>query len=703
MNKIELLRELIFNLSTRLIKIMKKYVVITMLLSLSVVYFNFSTEDNTVIFRPSPNISIHEGGALEVKTNNNIYLLESKFSAAGNDSIIWYELGKNKDSKWTVSIEEKDNNFLIIAKGSDYIVNRNIIFKKDKISIQDTIKNLKFAESGVIIRNTFKDDRFVGDLIVSGEGVSPNDYNPTDILRKKSAENPTTLIKKSDSALGFVTEKSFDRYNFNVYLHNDDVTIENKHSIVKGKSEIKNEYTLYIYDTNIGYYDFVSDLRKESLTSPIVGGFDFFNIIENKALLENKNILKRYLERRNISVLALTPWLDYDNFNISSNSVIGRGEYRELYTNAYKVIKEVDPSVKLIGLIQSNLVSLPSDIANKILSQKKKDGEIVSGIRPLSRKETSLLKSSNLPWADNEIITNSDGTYTAEIYFNGKQEVPLIALAVFAGDKSYQSKYLRDQIDFLLDDVSLDGVYIDQFNLSFSADSFQRYSFSGWDGSSALINHDTGKIDRKYKDAGFISIKERAKIINYLLSRNAVVVLNTYPASVEMENYPTVMRFGEAFWPFYSSKGWEMHGIPHYSAFVAKGHLTTPIALSTPHWLGVDNENVLFKNIIFNLRHGLLTYFNGSYNQNSNEKYSNMNDIFPIDVVEIGEGYVLGKDKVITAVSKKFIINKKQMPKLFIYNQDKIVNKKIDSRRLPDNQWEVHVKIDNWNEIAIVK
>jgi hypothetical protein len=683
---------------------MKKYVIVVIiLLSLFIVYFNFHAEDNTVIFRQSPNISIHEGGALEVQINNNIYVLESKFSAAGSESIIWYEFGKKPDLKWNISIEKNDNNILITAKGLDYIVNRNIIFKKDKISIQDTIENLKFEESGVIIRNTFKDDHFVGDLIVSGEGVSPNDYNPADILRKKSAENPTTLIKKSDSALGFVTEKSFDRYNFNVFLHDDDVTIENKHSIVKGKSEIKNEYTLYLYNTNKGYYDFVNDLRKESLTSPIAGGFDFFNIIENKALLEDKNILKRYLEHRNIGILALTPWLDYDNFNISTNSVIGREEYRNLYANAYKVIKEVDPSVKLIGLIQSNLVSLPPDVANNILSQKKKDGEIVSGIRPLSRKETSLLKSSNLPWADNEIITNSDGTYTAEIYFNGKQKVPLIALAVFAGHKSYQSKYLQDQINFLLDDVSLDGVYIDQFNLSFPEDSFQRYSFSGWDGSSALINQDTGKIDRKYKDAGFSSIKERVKIIDYLLSRNAVVVLNTYPASAEMESYPTVMRFGEAFWPFYASKGWEAHGIPNYSALVVKGHLTTPIALSTPHWLGVDNENVLFKNIIFNLRHGLLTYFNGSYNQNSNEKYSNMNDIFPIDVVEIGEGYVLGKSKVITAVSKTFIINKKQMPKLFIYNQDKIVNKKIDSRRLPDNQWEVRVKIDNWNEIAIIK
>jgi hypothetical protein len=682
---------------------MKKNIVIVILLSLSIAYFNFSTKEDTVIFRLSPSVSIHEGGALEVQINNNIYMLESKFSAAGGDSIIWYKLGIKPDLKWSVSIVKNDNNILITAKGSDYIVNRNILFKKDKISIKDTIENLKLEDAGVIIRNTFKNDHFTGSLIVSGERVSPNDYNPADILRKKSAENPTTLIKKSDSALGFVTMKSFDRYNLNVFLHDDDVTIENKHSVVKGESKIENEYSLYSYNTNNGYYNFVNDLRKESLTSPIVGGFDFFNIIENKKLLEDKSILKQYLEQRNIGVLALTPWLDYDNFNISTNSVIERDEYRKLYTHAYKVIKEVDPSVKLIGLIQSNLVTLPSNLANNILSQMKENREIVSGIRPLSKKETSILKSSNLPWVDNEIITNSDGTYTAEIYFNGKQKIPLLALAVFAGHESYQSKYLREQIDFLLDDVSLDGVYIDQFNLSFPADSFQRYSFSGWDGSSALINQNTGKIDRKYKDAGFLSIKERAKILDYLLSRNAVVVLNTYPASVEMENYPTVMRFGEAFWPFYSSKGWEANGIPNYSALVAKGHLATPIALSTPHWLGVDNENVLFKNIIFNLRHGLLTYFNGSYNQNSNENYSNMNDIFPIDVVEIGEGYVLGKVKAITAVSKTFIVNKKQMPKLFIYNQGKVVNKKIAARKLRENQWEVNVKIDNWNEIAIVK
>ena len=59
---------------------------------------------------------------------------------------------------------------------------------------------------------------------------------------------------------------------------------------------------------------------------------------------------------------------------------------------------------------------------------------------------------------------------------------------------------------FLLEEVGLDGIYIDEFNQAWNRSV---RSYSGWDGVSVEINPQTGEIARKYVSCGLAGIPSR--------------------------------------------------------------------------------------------------------------------------------------------------------------------------------------------------
>jgi len=80
----------------------------------------------------------------------------------------------------------------------------------------------------------------------------------------------------------------------------------------------------------------------------------------------------------------------------------------------------------------------------------------------------------------------------------------------------------------LLDDVGLDGLYIDQFSLAWS-ESPERYNKAAWDGRTVVLD-ENGRVAAQWTDLGLVSAEARRICVQNVLDRGKTVVCNTLPA-----------------------------------------------------------------------------------------------------------------------------------------------------------------------------
>ena len=83
---------------------------------------------------------------------------------------------------------------------------------------------------------------------------------------------------------------------------------------------------------------------------------------------------------------------------------------------------------------------------------------------------------------------------------------------------------------FLMEEVGLDGVYMDSFSHAWGQADF-RYSWDRWDGLTVSINPETGRIEDKLLDAGFVGAEARAEYIQTVLNQGRVIVCNSFPVA----------------------------------------------------------------------------------------------------------------------------------------------------------------------------
>ena len=163
-----------------------------------------------------------------------------------------------------------------------------------------------------------------------------------------------------------------------------------------------------------------------------------------------------------------------------------------------------------------------------------------------------------------EPLRAPDGRYVYELYYRGKKrDFSMMAILVYAAPGNELMNYWLDQAHFMMEEVGLDGIYIDQFSLAFTTTPdyseptkvSQRYSYDRWDGLTVDIDPATGKIIRRYTDGAFVGVGVRKALMEYVLSQGGIMVANTHCAVEELQSVP-VVRFMGAEWVFDRS-GWE--------------------------------------------------------------------------------------------------------------------------------------------------
>jgi hypothetical protein len=163
-----------------------------------------------------------------------------------------------------------------------------------------------------------------------------------------------------------------------------------------------------------------------------------------------------------------------------SGAPLSREQYKVLMQKANKALKEVDPEILCLGSVENNIVAYE----RAKLSHGKLLDDVCRGTGtyplPLSEAQTAMLLSE-LPWRDS-LVLNIHGRAMIE----DVRPTEFVHPMVYSAPGNYHAKYEMDQAKFLIQEVGLDGVYMDHFNMAF--ENQQRYDYSRWDGVTVDID-----------------------------------------------------------------------------------------------------------------------------------------------------------------------------------------------------------------------
>ena len=261
-----------------------------------------------------------------------------------------------------------------------------------------------------------------------------------------------------------------------------------------------------------------------------------------------------------------------------------------------------------------------------------------------------------------------------------------------------------NQVDFLLDKVGLDGVYVDQFNQA-DLDSDQTYSYNKYDKWSAKLDPDNLSVEKRFFDTAISTIDFQKEFLNYVSNKSKLVVVNSHP--LYEENINNVIRFGEGFWGFLSLNH-SFDEKPPSNIDIAKGHLSSPISIGLPEWLtGSWQDNfteVTIRNIIYYLRNGSLYYYSSVPSGiNQDPAFKVVNSLYPITPILLGEGWIQGKERLISAVSNRFVLESSDKPTIKVFNLDGFHEERMMPLRKKESSWILDLELKDWNEVAIIE
>jgi len=635
-------------------------------------------------------VNIGENGEIEVKIGDERYKIVSCYSYPDTGEIIGYNLfnqpGQN-EKNWKIEVK-KTGNEIVEIKGEceNYEVKRIVIIEGEKIKIRENLKNKKGNAIGIIIKHKIVCNDLPFYYRIAGvEGIE---------LLKGVAENPTIFISYKNKGIGFVAEDNILRLQGEIEKRVNTISYSIKHFGLDRNKEYNFEFSLYPLPEN-NYFTFINKVRKDwKVNTKIEGPFAFSSEV---------------IPERKIKIYAIGPWLDYYDINPETGKIYTREEYKNKYKSVIDKIRSQEPDAKILGKIETNLVTIDKrEIeGGEILPGGSLPGTPRTGTYGLvlDRKQSEVLAKDIKDWLDS-VLKTEDGRIIVDTYYATNPNC--LNLLVYLEKGNYRFKHFLKQIDFLMDEMGFDGVYIDQFTFGGQIGRMDRHTYEKWDGYTVDINEKTGKIIRKYTDCGLIGAETRREILKYITSKGGIAVINGFPGVNEEMGFSNIFRFAE----FENDPINPLRFInqkPPTTIYCAKGHLSTPIILGIrPNRLGKEGENryaeVLMKAVITALRNGLLYYYYGGKIPKEGPgagEYGPINHMFPITPVEINEGYIIGKERIITCVSKVF--NFYREPKIYLFDstgKEKPSNFTINKK---DKSWEIDVKINDWNEIVVIE
>jgi hypothetical protein len=576
---------------------------------------------------------------------------------------------------------------------------RRLAFKNKRIEISETIENRSQAVIGVSARHA---------MITPDDPTGYRLGGTLETTRRMGSlpENPTVFLAEGNQGLGALAEDNAMRLQMDADLTGNRATFGTDHlGIAPGETYV---LRWALYPGTSDYFEFVNKVREDwGVNFTVPGPFEFIDarhMGDEAAAVES---LKATLRRKEVNVFAIDPWFEY-----YSAADLTRDEYKALVRKAILIIKSVRPSAICLGMVETNLTPLPLDFFGDTLPKdtpydrpgtKPKFGNS-PGVYGYPAPEAAAARIDASPWKDS-VMRGPEGRPLLDTWYVSNYDGRALNLMVYPRPGNYWHAQMMDKLRFLIEDVGFDGVYIDQFSLAYG--DRDHYSYDYWDGHSVDLDPATGAVTRQYADLAWVSAPARLEWVQYVLQRGKMVVANSNPATEELQRVP-VVRFME-------TQGYDpMLPGPPDAPVCARGQLGSPVGLGYS-W-GTDLEGAawsgkpkggdfLTRAVAAHLRYGMLYYYYGTQIAEDAGGYGAVNQMFPFTPVELHEGWVRGKERIITCLSGTYTWpNPAKEPALHVYDRKGVEKEQPGPppvKQVPGG-YQIQVTLDDWNEIAVI-
>ncbi len=650
-----------------------------------------------------PEVVVALSGGIQVAMGGERFYLESSFSFPG-DGVPGHVLLPCAPVGHAPVVAQIHGGVVVQADCDAYALRRTVTREGARIEVIDTITNKTPDVLGVVVEHRTIADGWPARTVLSGLDGKPQAPGAT-------PENPTVFLALKSTGLGVVAEDDALRLQFYSRAEENTAVFGTENlGIAPGES-----YAVRwgIYPGSTEYFDFINAVRRDwGVNFTIEGPWDFFDV-KRLATPEGKEAAKAMLARKKLKYFALSPWFEY--YNYWGND---RESYKKLMDDARAFLRTVVPDAKFLACVETNLTPMLLSSFGEALPK--------TGF-PIGREAGGKYGQATVPamndllnateWRDS-LQRNAEGMALVDgWYVQFYHDPPALDLMVYpefhpegtpasqlppyaAGKTPYANhryKHALEQFQWLLDDVGFDGLYIDQFSLAFNTGDI-RYSLDRWDGRTVRIGPD-GRVTAKITDLGLVGGEARRAWVNFVLDRGKAVVANTLPA-VGCEQTLHAARFME-------TQGYDpVNGgeIP-YQPTLAKGQLGSPVGLGYS-FPSTGTGEFFMRTLAAHLRFGMLYYYYYTEFPADGERcggFGPVNHMFPFTPVELHQGWVLGKERLITCVSGTFPSNGAAKPNVFLFDdrgRDKASDAVIEGE---PGKWRVTLRLHDWHEAAVVE
>ena len=670
-------------------------------------------------------VDVAEGGAMRVVAGRQDFLLYSHLSFPGA-AIGWNALSVSGPRAWRVRVRAAgDGSAVITGESPWYSLERTLHVARGQVLVTDVLTNITAEDVAVIVRHDAQVKGGADAVLFAGVDeaalIGEHKYAAKQLLRgaglyppyrvETVAENPTVFLKARDGGLGVVAEDTLSRLQFETGPAGDGAAWGHRHMALRPGTARELRWRVYALERDNGYFDFVNRVRTDWGTNfTLDGPWAFFDVTRHARLLAEASKLQKYVDGHYARVVAFKPWVDYDNFNWMTGKRTTRQEYVVQARAARLALRAADERTRCLGCVQHNLALLPGEVGRALYEARS--GEVQgAGIYRFNERQTEIFVKA-LPGMTgvprDSLVVDRGGHASYELYLDGPAKVPEIAVAAYPAVGNQQAALLLERVRFVLDTAQLDGVYVDQFNLAFPASSEQRYSHDRWDGVTVDIDERPGRIEHRYTDAALAGVPFRSSLVDEVLARGKVMAANTASAEQELQR-KKVLRFVEGG-PALDVLRRGGAGEPGISRALTRAQLGSPLALGihlpevAASDVSRDHAAAVVRAAIAYLRHGLLyCHFYAAGTSPASDRGGPIDRMFPITPVALHPGWIIGRERIVTARSGSFFIEGRQPPSIYHFASEGVRSDRQFEVRKTSGGWTLDLMLRDWIELAVIE
>lgn len=531
----------------------------------------------------------------------------------GDISAVFQSTYAMGEGKWEAvefkenKITEKTKTYEFAAETPFYKIQRKIILDRDRIRVSDRFVNLIPDNIiPVLPRYSFSLSGGTFPTIWMGGDPDPlqNDIN--------LPYNPTLFIPMANAGLGVVVEDDVMRLQgrFSYDAEKAFAQIRSDELVISAKGD--NEYTvgltLYIEDGN-SYWDFINHVRRDwKIDSPMPGTIWFTT--PRNILLSNPKSIQGFINDNKVAYVIF-----WENPDVLANGP------KEPYI------------VKGAAQLSSKADSVRAAYENDERMAVKQLHQLIPGLKVLLYIHShvcSVLDDEMMSTFKDAWVTDKNGN-PIQRHKDDKRLYPLYF--VYPNEYNSYGKAFTRLVDHLIG-LGADGIYWDEMPAGIRE---ARVTYSEFDGYSADVRMKDHQILQRKGLVGILSSAYKAAKVERLLENGKIVHANGAPETRLLQNLPMTA----------------MVETKTSAAFVKELHLTTPYAYTWgPFTMEQFRSRLLKGGLCF--RVGKSTPF--------------IADSFPITPEYIDSGFIVGKERIVTAVSGTFGWDGPWQAALRIYN-----------------------------------